>query len=531
MNELSSSPGTSAARRTVFRGGPILTMGPRGTVESIVVRGDRVEAVGERSLGDAAVADGAAVVELAGRTLVPGFVDAHCHLSVTALEAEWLDCRDLTDESTLAAGMRALADARPHVEWIRGCRWDESTGLRPTLRVLDEATGDRPAIVVHHTFHQAVVNSSALDRLGIGRRSAAVDEDVERGPDGLATGLLTERAFGRAHAESVRAFTDPDRYDELLVARARALHEHGITAVHDAAVDATAEARYRALASSGALPVSVLVMPAATPFLSNDLGERLDGPVTGEGDEWLRVGPVKCFADGGVAPAIDVHHHGHHVAFGQRFDDLADAVLTATDRGFRVAVHAMGNAGVAAALDAFTAAARRRPGSDHRFRLEHAGLASAAQARRAAGLGAVGVVQPGFVEHVGRSTAGFAPDDATWLPFATLIEAGVPVAGSSDDPCGPIDPLHCALLGERRHTSGGIPVTPSESVPVADWLRAYTSGAALAGGQEGERGSLQAGLRADLAVLAPTTTGPSSFRVDATWIGGREVFGRTSGTD
>jgi len=513
----------------VFRGGPILTMGPTGPAEALVVRDGRIEAVGERAISDAAVAQGADVVELDGRTLVPGFIDAHCHLSVTALEAEWLDCTGLDDEVGLAAGLAELARSRPHVEWLRACRWDEATGLQPTRSLLDEVGGDRPVLVVHHTLHQAVANSAALDRLGIGHSSSDVD-GVERSPDGEATGLLTERAFGRAHSASVATFSDPEQVEALLVARGRALHRHGITAVHDAAVDTAAEDRYRALASRGELPVSVLAMPAATPFLSNDLGRRLDGPVTGDGDEWFRTGPVKCFADGGVEPAIDVHHRGHRVAFGRRFDDLRATVVEATRRGFRVAVHAMGNVGIESALDAFTDAARLRPGGDHRFRLEHAGLASASLARRAARLGSVGVVQPGFVEHVGRSTAGFDPDDATWLPFATLAEAGVPIAGSSDDPCGPVDPLQCAWLGERRRTGTGIPVTPAESVPVADWLRAYTAGAAFAGGQEHERGSLRPGLRADLVELAPTSTGAAPFRGTATWIDGRRGFGADGGS-
>ncbi len=517
--ERSSPARPAAAARTAFRGGPILTMTAAGTVEALVVSGGRIEAVGERALADAAVAQGASVVELDGRTLVPGFIDAHCHLSVTALEAEWLDCRGL-DDAGLADGLQELGRRRPHVEWLRACRWDESTtGVRPTRRTLDEATGDRPTIVVHHTFHQAVVNSAGLDRLGIGR-SSGDEHGVDRAADGQATGLLTERAFGRAHAVSVESCTAPERFDELLVARARALHRHGITAVHDAAVDPATEDRYRALAARRALPVSVLVMPAAVPFLSNDLTGRLEGPVTGEGDEWLRVGPVKCFADGGVAPAVDVHHHGHHVVFGELFDDLHDTVVAATERGFRVAVHAMGNAGIASALDAWTAASRRVPDGDHRFRIEHAGLASAALARRAAALGAVGVVQPGFVEHVGRSTAGFEPDDATWLPFATLADAGVPIAGSSDDPCGPVDPLQCAWLGARRTTGDGVPIGPGESIPIDDWLHAYTAGAAHAGGQEHERGSLRPGLRADLAVLDPTTDGSAPFRVSSTWIEG-----------
>ncbi len=522
----------SVARSTVFRGGPVLTMTSRGTVESLVVRDGRVVAVGDRALGDAEVASGADVVELGGATLAPGFIDAHCHLSIAALEPDWVDCSAIADDAALAEALRALRLARPEGTWVRAARWDENaTGLRPTRAALDEAVGDAPAIVVHHTFHQAMVNSAALDVLGIGRRTGGSELDgVDRDPSGAPTGLLVERAFGRAHSVSVRDYTEPRRWAELVAARARRLHRHGITAVHDAAVDPDAEAMYRSLAARGELPVGVLAMPHATPFLSNDPGDRLEGPVTGEGDEWLRVGPVKFFADGGVAPAIDVHVGGHHVAIGQRFDDLADAVVRATSRGFRVAVHAMGNAGITAALDAFAEADRSAPHGDHRPRLEHAGLASPMLARRAAGLGAVGVVQPGFVESVGRSTAGFEPDDATWLPFATLAEAGVPIAGSSDDPCGPIDPLHCAVLGSTRRTSNGLSIAPGESIPVSDWLHAYTAGAAFAGGQEHERGSLQPGLRADLVVLAPTDSATEPYRVDSTWIDGACVW-NSDGTE
>lgn len=514
---------------TVFRGGRVRTMTDAGTAEVVVVRGDRIEAVGERALADPYLAEtDTTVVDLGGRTLLPGFIDAHCHLSIAALQPDWVDCGTVADDAALATALRDRLADRPDARWARADRWDETTtGFRPTRAALDEATGDVPALVVHQTLHQAVVNSAALDVLGIGRRSGGDAADgVERDGTGEPTGLLVERAFGRAHSASMADVADPERWPELVAARGRELHRFGITAVHDAAVDPAAEAMYRTLASRGELPVSVLAFPHPDPFLSHDLGDRLDGPVTGDGDEWLRVGPVKLFADGGVAPAIDVHLDGHRVTVGALFDDLGEAMAAAVSRGFRVAVHAMGNAGIAAALDAFEAAARVRPDDDHRFRVEHAGLASAALARRVAELGAVGVVQPGFVEFVGRSTAGFTPDDATWLPFATLAEAGVVIAGSSDDPCGPADPLQCAGLGRRRTTSSGLAIAPGESVPVDDWLRAYTAGAAFAGGQEGERGSLRPGLRADLVVLSPTGSRDEPYRVDQTWIAGRPVFDR-----
>jgi len=187
----------------------------------------------------------------------------------------------------------------------------------------------------------------------------------------------------------------------------------------------------------------------------NEQGSRLDGPPTGEGDEMVRVGPAKLFADGGVSIALDVAIGKHPLRFGITMDDLEPRLLDATRRGFRVAVHAMGNVGVQRAIDAFAAARRAVPSADHRFRLEHAGVASREQCRALAGVGAVAVVQPGFVNHVGEQTGGVTFDEHTWLPFRTLAEAGVPLAGSSDDPCAPFPPIWGAVRGATRMTERG----------------------------------------------------------------------------
>lgn len=524
MSAVSSSAGATQQRFTVFTGGPVLTMTARHEpVSVVVVAGGRIHAVGDTGL--LATYPGALVVDLAGRTLVPGFIDAHCHLSIAALQPLWADCSAAATGDELGGILRRHRRDHPGAGWVRADRWDESTtGLRFDRRDLDAATGDTPTIVVHHTYHQCVVSSAGLDRLGIGRGPDRDDDCIDRDRTGEPTGLLIERAFGRAHSESMAAYQEPDRWAEHVEHRASELLRHGITAVHDAACGPAAEQLYRTMAADRRLPVSVLVMPHPDPFLSHDLGARLDGPPTGEGDEQVRVGPVKLFADGGVAPAIDVHHHGNHIAFGYRHVDLTERLVAAVERGFRVAVHAMGNRGIADALDAFEAARRRCGDGDHRFRIEHAGLASPPLARRAAALGAVAVVQPGFVEHVGRSTHGFTPDDAAWLPFATLTEAGVDIAGSSDDPCGPVAPMGCAALGRSRTTSAGITLAPEEALPIEDWLRAYTAGAAHAGGQEDERGAIAPGMRADLVILSDIHGSDLTDAVEQTWVDGRCVY-------
>ena len=263
--------------------------------------------------------------------------------------------------------------------------------------------------------------------------------------------------------------------------------------MHDAACPPSAESVYRTLAGAGALPISVLMMPHGEALLTAPSAARLEGPLTGEGDERLRVGPIKLFADGGIAPALDVTIQGQRARYGVCFADLAEHALHAVRRGFRVAVHAMGNAGLAAALEAFARAARLGPDHDHRFRIEHGTLASRAQLAEMAALGAIAVVQPGFLHHMGRLVENFPLEQEIWLPFGEMARAGLRLAGSSDDPCAFHEPLRTSTYGATRRTGSGGVLGAEQALGYEDWLRAYTAGAAYAGGQEEERGSITAG--------------------------------------
>lgn len=511
--------------RRAFTNGTILTMDPATTGASVVVvEGSRITAVGDRDLLGARH-DDVTVVDLAGAVLVPGFVDAHNHLSIAALHPRWRDVSGIRDRDTLLEAVRAQAEAEPETSWVRCQGYDAGDPrLAITRHDLDAVGIDRPVILADFTLHQGVVDSAGLDALGIGRDTPdPPGGEIARDPSGDPTGLLIERAWSEAHARSMRDYADPDRWAEHIAARARTLLASGITCVHDAACAPQAEATYQAMARAGTLPLSVLALPHPAALLTNDPGRRLDGPPTGEGDEWFRVGPVKLFADGGVAIALDTTIGRRPLRMGMCFDDLTEHAVAAAARGFRVAIHAMGNLGVEAAIATCAEIARRSPGEDHRFRVEHAGVTSPDQWRRLADLGAIAVVQPGFVEHVGTSTSGVRFDGHHWLAFAGLAEAGVTLAGSSDDPCAPFPPIWSATRGVTRRTDAGRDFEPEQSVPFLDWLEAYTRGAAHAGGQEHERGTITPGKRADLVVLDRAGIGA---KVLQTWVAGTRVFTR-----
>lgn len=178
----------------------------------------------------------------------------------------------------------------------------------------------------------------------------------------------------------------------------------------------------------------MLAFPHPAAFLSPpDAGRLADGPVTGEGDEQLRTGPVRLFADGGPYPAIDAHRGGQRVQTGYLMPGLASGVQAATERGYRVAIHAMGNLGLSQALAALRDVVRHAD-TDHRFHIEHATCLSPAQAVELAELGGTAVVQPGFIDLLAPMVQSAGFDDAVWLPFAELQAAGVALAGSSDPP-------------------------------------------------------------------------------------------------
>ena len=502
--------------------GRILTMVPgHSRREVLVIQGDRIVAVGDLELLGAYPS--AVRLDLGGRIVCPGFIDAHHHLCVAALEPRWADVRTARNADELGQLLIEHAAAEPEAPWIRATRWtDLDTGFVPHRRDLDDLDLGRPVLVAHYSLHQGVVDSRGLEELGLPENSPdPPGGSLGRDADGALNGLLIERAWSEAHSRSLAPYDDPTRWADHIEVEARRLVSCGITAVHDTACPPRAEAAYRILADEGRLPVSVLACPHPSALLFPPEMDRLSGPVTGEGDELVRVGPVKVFADGGVEPAIEAKMGESTFSFGRLFDGLSEQVEAIVARGFRVAVHALGNLGLDATLEAFDAAARRHRDIDHRFRVEHACLASAAQLEHLGALGGVAVVQPGFLHHLGGQVGQLEFENASWLPFGDVARSGATMAASSDCPCTFDEPLRTSAYGATRLTSTGSVLDLGQAVNYEEWLRAYTAGAAYAGGQESERGSLAPGLRADLVVLDGRLDTEHPPTIHQVWVGGR----------
>ena len=497
---LTQDPTLPVAEAFAVRAGRILEVG--GTDEILWLR------AGDHEIHD-----------LGGRTVVPGFVDPHNHFSVGAFETLWGDCRAAASVADVQQALRATAARTPAGAWVRAVGYDHARlGRRhPTRGELDEAVPDRPALLMHYSHHQAVLNSRALAAAGIVRATPdPPGGEIARDRSGEPTGLVYERAMGLAETLS-RSGWEP-RFVEVAREASLRYAALGITAVQDVAVSPATARRYAAARAAGALAI--------------DVGEVMVGS-TGWFDppDDAAPGGLKLFVDGGYRCALRLRRDGQARRTGVLFyeaADLARRMLGAWRAGRRVVCHAIGDLGVETAVDAIEAALRAEPSGRGRVRIDHAIFLTRGLIARLGDLGVSVVAQPSFLWDSG----GRSPDRHLLVrPFASVAAAGVHQAFSSDFPCGSLAPLTGIAAAVTRASRSGEVAAPEEAVAAADALEAYTLGAARAAGIDGEHGSLEPGKRADFVVLSddPTASAPdriSAIDVLETWVRGARAYAR-----
>jgi predicted amidohydrolase YtcJ len=539
-------------------------------VEAVLVEGSRVAATGSwRSLRERA--PHARVERLAGLTLVPGFVDPHHHFLLSVLYEDAADCRPdaVPSLDALGALLRAAARDLDEKEWLVGTgydAWRMPECREPDRAFLDAASPDRPAILIHYSFHQCVVNSRALERLGIGRDTPdPIGGRIARDRRGDPTGLLIETAMGPAEqaARSERLARRRPRVLARIRAYEEALLRRGITRICDPSVPDPFLDLYREAREAGALRLPVVWMPISEHGLLALPWDKLSGAPTGEGCDALRAGPLKLVFDGAdrcaicmtwgqalgslvsllrgavrarslaplrvagrseVRPGRDGRLHAGLLLHAP--EECRKLVRAASERGFSLAVHAVGNHAFARALDVLDGVPAA-PGWPHR--IEHGLVTDAALLRRAADQGIQVVTQPGLLDALADGGMPAAPG-LLLLALRSMRELGVIVASSSDAPAASFDPLAALRAAVRRERRAGGAFQPEEAVAAADWLAMATRDAARACGSLERAGTIEPGKRADLVALSrDPVTCPSArladVEVSATWLAGERVFG------
>jgi predicted amidohydrolase YtcJ len=541
------------AKAILFTGGSVFDgtafLAP-GT--SVLVSGGKVAAVGAGlDPGGPNVAD-IDIVDLAGGTLLPGFLDAHAHPVFGGIQLLGCDLSQAATAQEYLAIVARFAAANPDLEWITGGGWGMPAfpGGIPTAARLDAVAAGRPVILTNRDGHGAWVNSKAMELAGITRDTLdPADGRIERDGDGNPVGMLQEGAMDLVR-RLLPADTDDDRYRGLLAAQDYLL-SLGITGWQDAIVgrgfgDADVATAYHRAASAGTLRADVV---GALWWQRHGGLEQLPGLLhrrAQDGRDGFRLTSVKMMLDGvaenHTAAMLDPYLDGHGCATensGLDFIDPAELprYVTALDEaGFQVHFHALGDRAVRNALNAVAAARAARPGGTIRHHLAHLQVVHPADVPRFAELGATANIQPLWAtaeEQMTELTIPFLGQTrSAWqYPFRSLLASGAHLAAGSDWPVSSPNPLlgiHVAVNRSLPDTAA-TPFLPEQAIPLATALAAYTRGTATVNGVDGEAGQIRVGYQASFAITDAdlATIGDHEIRTAAvtqTWVRGDQVY-------
>lgn len=515
----------------IYTGNPAL---PRA--RGLAARDGRLLYVGSDAGARAALPD-AEAIDLRGRCVLPGLTDAHLHLGGYGLSLAQVP----VETATLAEALERVAQrARqaPAGSWITGRGWNHNVwgGAFPAAADLDAVAPDHPVYLVTKSGHAAWANSAALREAGVTANTPdPAGGLLLRDAEGAPTGILLEEAMGLV----ARHVPEPT-LDDMVAGLRRACDaaaRAGLTGVHD--MDGTLAFRgEQALHERGELPLRVV---KAIPYEALDEALAV-GLRSGYGDDTLRLGPVKIFADGALGPRtawmLEPYETEPRTAglATTPVEALRRAVLSAAEGGLGCAIHAIGDRACREALNAYELVAARgapRPPAA-RLRIEHLQILHPADVARVARLGVVASMQPFHAtSDMDISDRHLGPRAGRAYVFRTLQEAGAVLAFGTDCPVEVIDPLVALHAAVTRRRADGSPGPdgwhPEQRLTVAEAVRAYTWGPAYAAGREGHLGTLAPGFLADLTVLEQDI-----FRIDppeiphagvaATVVGGRFTY-------
>jgi len=517
--------------------------------EAVAVKMGRIVAVG--SSGDMLDLKGSRteIIDLKGRTVIPGLTDPHVHLADDgAASLNKIDVRDfgtnVRSVPHILEVVRAQAREVPPGTWIVGTGSPMQDFRMPERRFplrqeLDEAAPDNP-VSIGFGAHVTIVNSRALALAHVTKETVAPGGGaIELDPaTGEPTGKLVERAQFLVR-EIIPAYTYDQMKEGIVHAMGRALRR-GVTTIHDIVTNNETVRAYQELVLEGRLPIraSLLLRILEAKIVPESLLNL--GIKTGFGNDWLRIGGVKMSIDGGIT--------GRVAAFSEPYEDdpcrcgliripsdeLDETVDAYHKAGHRVCIHAIGDRAMDMALDAIEKAVTAAPRSDHRHRVEHLGnwMITAERLARIRRLGVLPVPNVPFLHYIWDSLLACMGPKRLEGSFGvkTMLDAGIPITSGSDGPgYWPADPLRDMGTSVSRRIWSGATIGADEAIPAATALRMFTINAAYNGFDERIKGSIEPGKLADLAVLAEDPLGIAPERikdipVDMTIVDGKIAF-------
>ena len=535
----------------VLSGHVITVDDTRPRAQAFAVLGDTFIAVGSTSEIRLWVGDSTTVIDADGRTIVPGFIDAHMHPGLTHPESSPLATVDLRPASVssmadLIGALAAKAALVPEGQWIRGVRYEDTKlGRHPTRADLDEASTRHPIYLSHSSGHVGVANSFVLEAAGITRDTPDPPGGAfDRQDDGAPNGVCREVAC-RGLRQAVPEMPTTRQDDVEAIQRTlRQFATTGITTVVDAGGSPGKLALYRAAVGPGS-PVRVVMM-----VLSRYLDELKQGGVsTGFGNSWVKIGPIKAHHGNSLSgrtawlfepydmvnPATGERDY-YGIPPDQTQSELDALIFEVHEAGFQVGVHSNGDREITMLLEAFEKALTRLPRPDHRHRIEHASVASPDILEKVKELGLVLVLHSYVYEH-GDKMEEFGADRWGMMHAnRSALDMGIPVAGNSDYGVSAAIPLLRIQSMVTRTSAEGKVYGPEQKISPEEAIRVWTMGSAFSVFEEEVKGSIEAGKLADFVILSadPTAVPVDEIKdivVDTTVVGGKVVYDGNSGSE
>lgn len=530
--------------------------------EALAISGDRIAWVGQDVDAADWVGPDTEVIDAGRRMVLPGLIDSHFHLLLGARSLRDVQLDAVSSLAELQARLRAFADAHPDREWITGRGWQHrlfAGGGAPSRTILDAAVSDRPVYLVSSDGHTAWVNTMALERAGIlnGVANAPRFGAVVMDADGRATGELRESVAMDAVRNLIPPLT-PDEEESLLKQALNECATYGITSAHNMDGDADSLAVYRRLEARGEMTLRLyvpLTIKPGTPeaaieaWANETRGARHKSHDEGSAQREsprVRTGCVKLFADGVIesktAWLLEPYDDGSGDRGRPNFDpDEFKRLITKADAlKLQIFVHAIGDAAVRAALDAFDLARKLNQPRDSRHRIEHVELLDPVDLTRFKRMRVLASMQPLHAEfgtdpdNPWRRLVG--PKRWAWgFPWRTMLNAGVLLAFGSDWPVvtmNPFEGMRAALTRRKLDFSDERSLFPDHRLTLEELITGYTLDGAFFEFQENEKGRIKPGMLADLAVLdtdlfgapqADLETTIAHTRSALTVVGGRVV--------
>jgi predicted amidohydrolase YtcJ len=498
----------------IFTGGRVHTVNAANDIaEAVAVGAGRILAVGGNAEIRALAGAGTRTVELHGRSLLPGFTDAHAHFAGVGLAATAIDCKapGMQSIAALQEAVRQRAAAQPPGTWIRGRGYDQSRlaeKRHPNRDDWDAVAPDHPVIFTRTCGHICSVNSAAMKLASVDDRTPDPAGGRWDRADGRNLGVAYERA--QTPMQTVAAPSREEQRQALIEAN-RAYLAAGGTSVHDAGgLVGGPFALAQDMAARGDLQVRLYGFTTVNSATHPLIGLLNSGLHTGFGDARLRLGAFKVITDGsssGPTAATREPYTSNSDDFGIIYwsqDELDDLIGRAHRQGFQCTVHAVGDRAIEQTLNAMARAQREFPREGIRHRIEHCGILPPDLQGRVKAQGIVPAMQPaffwefgdGYIANYGRHRAD------VMFPARTLTHMGVVVAGSSDAPVTNYAPLFGIQQALTRATMDGDVCGPDERVDLTTAIRMHTINGAHASFEEDIKGSIEPGKLADLVLLA-----------------------------